>query len=160
MTRIAITGHRGLSPEVSRLVDEVIHRELARFASGGKLIGLSCLADGADQMFARAVLDMGGALEVIIPAAQYRDGLPEDCHAAYDELLASASAVQQLNHVESTSEAHMDASTAMLDRADHVFAVWDGLPARGHGGTADVVNHARQRNLPVTVIWPEGATRD
>jgi hypothetical protein len=141
-------------------VDEAIRRELVRFASDENLVGLSCLADGADQMFARAVLDAGGALEVIIPAAKYRDGLPEDCHAAYDELLASASAVHQLDHVESTSEAHMDASSAMLDRADHVFAVWDGLPAREYGGTADVVNHARQRNIPVIVIWPDGATRD
>jgi len=160
MTRIAITGHRGLSPEVTRLVDTAIRRELARFAGNGTLIGLSCLADGADQVFARAVLDAGGALEVIIPAARYRDGLPEDCHAVYDELLVTAGVVCRLDHVESTPEAHMDASTAMLERADHVLAVWDGLPARGYGGTADVVNYARRRNIPVTVIWPEGATRD
>jgi len=160
MTRIAITGHRGLSPEVSGFVDEGIRRELAKFSSSGNLIGLSCLADGADQMFARAVLDAGGTLEVIIPATKYRDGLPEDCHAAYDELLASASAEHQLDHVESTPEAHMDASNVMLDRAGHVFAVWDGLPARGYGGTADVVDHACQRNIPVTVIWPDGASRD
>lgn len=159
MTRIAITGHRGLSPVVSRLVDEAIRRELTRFASDGTLIGMSCIADGADQIFARAVLDTGGVLEVIVPAAKYRDGLPAGCHLTYDELLAAASAVHQLDHVESTSEAHMDASAVMLDRADHVFAVWDGLPTRGYGGTADVVNHAHQQNIPVAVIWPEGATR-
>jgi hypothetical protein len=111
-------------------------------------------------MFARAVLDAGGALEAVIPADRYRDGLPDDAHAAYDELLAAASAVHRLGHVESTSTAHMDASADMLKRADRLFAVWDGLPPRGYGGTADVVNHARKLNLPVTVIWPEGATRD
>ncbi|MFE3984588.1 hypothetical protein ACFXPR_08900 [Nocardia tengchongensis] len=31
------------------------------------------------------------------------------------------------------------------------------LPARGFGGTADVV--ATARGLPVTVLWPEGAER-
>lgn len=72
---------------------------------------------------------------------------------------AAASAVHRLDHVEATSEAHIDASTAMLDRTDHVFAVWDGLPARGYGGTADVTNHAGQRNLSVAVIWPDGATQ-
>ncbi|HEX6075584.1 MAG TPA: hypothetical protein VFZ32_10020 [Micromonosporaceae bacterium] len=143
-----------------RLVDEGIRRELAPFAAAGNLVGLSCLADGADQMFARAVLDAGGALEAVIPADRYRDGLPEEAHAAYDELLAAASAVHRLGHVESTSTAHMDASADMLKRADRLFAVWDGLPARGYGGTADVVTHARKLNLPVTVIWPEGVARN
>ena len=53
----------------------------------------------------------------------------------------------------------MEASSAMLARADRLFAVWDGKPARGYGGTADVVAEARQRGVPVTVIWPEGASR-
>ncbi|WP_198036875.1 hypothetical protein [Nocardia sp. BMG51109] len=48
----------------------------------------------------------------------------------------------------------------MLDDADELFAVWDGKPARGYGGTADVVAVARQRGMPVTVIWPDGAQRD
>jgi hypothetical protein len=57
-------------------------------------------------------------------------------------------------------QAAMEASRAMLDQAERTFAVWDGKPARGYGGTADVVAEARDRGTPVTVIWPEGATRD
>ena len=41
-----------------------------------------------------------------------------------------------------------------------LVAVWDGQPARGLGGTADVVAYARQRGVPMEVIWPQGATRD
>ncbi|GGL42208.1 hypothetical protein GCM10011588_66220 [Nocardia jinanensis] len=48
----------------------------------------------------------------------------------------------------------------MLDEADELFAVWDGKPARGYGGTADVVAVVCDRNMPVTVVWPEGASRD
>jgi hypothetical protein len=48
----------------------------------------------------------------------------------------------------------------MLDHADRLFAVWDGKPARGYGGTADVVTEARNRGMPVRVIWPDGAQRD
>jgi hypothetical protein len=44
------------------------------------------------------------------------------------------------------------------DRTDD--AVWDGLPARSYGGTADVVEYARQRNIPVQVIWPAGASAE
>jgi hypothetical protein len=157
--RIAITGHRGLPAETERLVDRAIREQLAAYA-GRDVVGVSNLADGADQLFAQAVLDAGGQLDVIIPAARYRDGLPESAHAAYDALLSRASSVRRLDRVESTEEAHMEASNAMLDRAERLFAVWDGKPARGYGGTADVVAEARNRGIPVTVIWPEGASRD
>ena len=54
----------------------------------------------------------------------------------------------------------MAASRLMVDAADELFAVWDGQPARGHGGTGDVVAYARERGKPVHVIWPAGAQRD
>lgn len=159
MTRIAVSGHRGFSPEVEALVDRAVRIELAPHTDA-ELVGLSCLADGADQIFARAVLDAGGKLEVVVPAARYRDALPEEAHQEYDELLARAVAVHRLDHVESTSESHMDASIEMLKRADLLFAVWDRQPARSFGGTADVVAHAREIGVPIIVIWPEGARRD
>jgi hypothetical protein len=126
----------------------------------GSLVGISCLADGADQLFARAVVDMGGALEVVIPAERYRDGLPEEALEAYDDLLSRASDVRRLDHVESNSTAHTDASIQMIQRADRLFAVWDGKPARGYGGTAGVVTYARERDIPLVVIWPDGEKRD
>jgi hypothetical protein len=53
----------------------------------------------------------------------------------------------------------MAASRLMIDTADELLAVWDGQPARGHGGTADVVAYARSHGKPVHVIWPAGAER-
>ena len=156
--RIAITGHRGLPAATEQLVDQAIRDQLAH--TGQDITGVSNLADGADQLFAQAVLDAGGQLEVIIPAALYRDGLPESAHASYDRLLSKASSVHRLDRVESTAEAHMEASNVMLDTADRLFAVWDGEAARAYGGTADVVAEARKRGIPVTIIWPEGASRD
>jgi hypothetical protein len=158
MTRIAISGHRGLSPEVEALIEQAIRAELSRFAVDD-LVGISCLADGADQIFARALVDLGGQLEVVVPAARYRDALPESAHAGYDELISRAVAVHRLAYVESTAQSHMQASIDMLKHADLLFAVWDGLPARSLGGTADVVAHAREIGVPVTVIWPQGAQR-
>jgi hypothetical protein len=121
---------------------------------------LSCLADGADQIFARAVTDLGGTLEPVIPAAEYRAGLPADARPEYDELLALATAVRRLPFTQSSSESHMAASKLMADKADELYAVWDGKPARAYGGTADVVAYARERGLPVHVTWPDGAQRD
>lgn len=159
MTRIAITGHRGLSGGVALLIDQAVRAELRRYP-GARLTGISCLADGADQIFARAVLDRGGTLEVVVPANRYRDGLPRAAQASYDELIRCASRVHRLRYEQSTPQSHMDASVAMLKGADHLFAAWDGRPARAFGGTADVVSQARQLGVPVTVIWPPGASRD
>jgi hypothetical protein len=155
--RIAISGHRGLPARVQALTDQAIRTALNGL---DEVTGVSCLADGPDQIFARAVLDLGGQIEAVVPAALYRDGLPVDAHAEYDRLLARAVTVHRLPFTQSTSESHMAASELMLTLADQLWAVWDGQPARGYGGTADVVAAARAKALPVHVIWPHGAYRD
>ncbi len=154
-----MSGHRGLPPEAEELIRAVLRATLTR-QSPEELVGVSCVADGADTLFAQVVLSLGGRLEVVVPADQYRDGLPGGHHAMYDRLVAAASVVHRLPFRESTPEAHMAASERMLDLADELVAVWDGLPARGYGGTADVVAVARDRGMPVTVVWPPGARRD
>ncbi|MCX2729121.1 hypothetical protein OOZ19_02620 [Saccharopolyspora sp. NFXS83] len=111
-------------------------------------------------MFAHSVLDLGGELIAVVPAARYRDELPEEHQAVYDALFTRSSEVVYLDHHESTEQSHMDASIAMFDRADRLVAVWDGKPARGYGGTADVVQAAKDQGVPVTVVWPGGAQRD
>jgi hypothetical protein len=156
--RIAISGHRGLPGPTADLVDKAIRAALAPHAPD--VTGISCLADGVDQIFARAVTDLGGQLEAIIPASEYRAGLPEQAHREYDRLLALAAAIRRLPFTESTSESHMEASKLMLDQADELYAVWDSQPARAYGGTADVVTYAREHGTPVRVIWPDGAHRD
>jgi hypothetical protein len=158
MHRIAISGHRGLPGPTADLADEAIRAALAEHAPD--VTGLSCLADGADQIFARAVTDLGGKLEVIIPASEYRAGLPAAAHPEYDRLLAQATAIRHMPFTESTARAHMEASKAMIGQAHELYAVWDGQPARAYGGTADVVAYAREHGMPVRVIWPYGAERD
>jgi hypothetical protein len=159
VTHLAITGHRGLPVDTERLVDAALRATVSRRA-GGDFVGLSCLADGADTLFAQAVLDAGGKLVVIVPAARYRDGLPTGHHRIYDALLAQAAEIILLDYTESSLQAYMDASLRMLQHADELIAVWDGEPARGYAGTADVVHAAHKRGIPVTVVWPNGAIRD
>jgi hypothetical protein len=156
--RVAVSGHRGLPAGTVRLISEALQAALEEQAAA--VTGLSCLADGADQIFAHAVLDAGGQIEAVVPALKYRDGLPGEARAEYDALMARAVAVHSLPFIESTSEAHMAASELMVGLADELWAVWDGEPARAYGGTADVVAFARQKGIPVRVIWPEGAQRD
>src|SRR5260370_32754546 len=113
MARIAVSGHRGLDAYTANLVDRAIREKLSEHPAN--ITGLSCLADGADQIFARAVVDLGGILEVIIPAEEYRAGLPAEAHSAYDNLLPRAVAVHQPPFLESTPDAHMAASKLLVD---------------------------------------------
>lgn len=62
------------------------------------ITGVTALADGTDQLFARAVLDQGGQIEVIVPTTRYRDGLPAESHREYDELLGTDPAIVTTGH--------------------------------------------------------------
>ncbi|MFJ8953478.1 hypothetical protein ACIRO1_25525 [Streptomyces sp. NPDC102381] len=53
----------------------------------------------------------------------------------------------------------MAAGKEVVDQSDVLLAVWDGKPAGGKGGTADVVAYAQRQGMDVRIIWPLGATR-
>ncbi|WP_306292973.1 hypothetical protein [Streptomyces tsukubensis] len=156
--RVGITGHIGLPDEVGEQVRGLLAEQLKVY-DVRDLTAVSCLAEGPDSWWARAVLDVGARLEVVEPATEYRDGFPAEHHPAYDALLARASEVHRTGMMFSTSEAHQAGSEILVDLSDELLAVWDGLPARGYGGTADVVAYAHGAGVPVTVLWPEGAAR-
>jgi hypothetical protein len=156
--RLGITGHRGLSGGVERAVRAAMLARLGRYEPS-ELCGVSCIADGPDSWFAEIVLGLGGRVEVVVPAEQYRDGLPGAHHATYDALLGRAAAVHETGFRDSCAEAHMAGSEILVGLVDRLFAVWDGKEARGFGGTADVVAYARRTGVPVDVIWPDGAVR-
>ncbi|MFH8368836.1 hypothetical protein [Streptomyces sp. NPDC018031] len=157
--KLGITGHRGLPEATERLVRTAIQEEIRRHRPDD-LVAVSCIADGPDAWFAEAVLQAGGRLAVVIPAERYRDGLPEDHHPMYDTLLGRATDVHATGMTDSGSQAHMAGSEILVDLADELIAVWDGQPARGYGGTADVVAYADRIGVPVRRIWPAGSSRD
>ncbi len=105
-------------------------------------------------------MELGGAVEVILPAADYRERkVKPDNAAEFDELVGRASTVHTMPFEQSNREAYMAASDHILDSVETMVAVWDGAPSGGHGGTADVVDTARKRGMSVDVIWPDGAER-
>ena len=157
MYRIAISGHRGLGAPTVRLVDEAIRAELARHAPD--VSGISYLAYGADQIFAR-----GHRTRRYLRSRHPRRPVPGGAARSFPFRVRRPARPGRsrppLPFTESTPESHMAASKLMVDEADELCAVWDGEPARSYGGTADVVAYARERGIPVRVIWPSGAQRD
>ena len=149
-----------MTDKTVRMVAGAVAEFLQRFAPA-ELIGISCLARGADALFARAVLDRGGVLEVVLPSPSYRrTEVQPEFAAEFDDLLARAADVQVVPLAVADRAAFEAANNVLLDTCDQLVAVWDGRPSRERGGTASVVADARARGLGVTVIWPPGAERD
>ncbi len=154
--RIGVTGHRFLA-EVEKLrasVAEALDRITGAFP-GRKLQCLSALAEGADRMVAHAVLERGGELTAVLP-------LPEDDYitdfdspaskAEFRDLLARATKVIQLPATATRNEAYEEGGLWVLDNSDVLIAIYDGKPAQGRGGTADIVARALERGMPVIHI--------
>ena len=158
MTTVGITGHQKIPAALLPQVLAGIGRVLAS-ATGG-IVGLTSLAAGADQLFARAVLEGGGRLHAVIPCEGYETAFADEIAAgSFRELLAAASEVETLPYDRPSSQAFFDAGKRVVDLAEVMIVVWDGAPARGVGGTADVVRYARDRGREVTNVWPAGASR-
>ncbi|MEV7835028.1 hypothetical protein AB0P12_31055 [Streptomyces subrutilus] len=159
MKRIGVTGHRSIPGEALGHVENGLRAVLA--GRDGPLEALSSLADGADQLFAVIALEYGADLTAVIPSRDYEDAF-EDAGALerYRGLRNRAAQEVRMDFAHSTDEAYYAAGTYIADSCDRLVAVWDGRPARGHGGTAEIVAYARTLGKPVTVIWREGVVRD
>lgn len=155
--RFGVTGHQILPPKI---VDRAVEHWRRVLPGGAQLCGVSSLAEGADQLFAAQVLAAGGVLEAILPCENYASSLvTDDGRARFEELRRAAGTVITLPYPKPSEQAYLAAGQAVVERCDHLFAVWDGRPGRGPGGTADVVTYARTRGRPVTVLWVDGVLR-
>jgi hypothetical protein len=155
--RFGVTGHQILPP---RIIDRAVEHWRRVLPVGAQLYGVSSLAEGADQLFAAHVLAAGGILEAILPCEDYASSLvTDDGRVRFEELRRAAGTIITLPYPKPSEQAFLAAGQVLVERCDHLFAVWDGGPARGLGGTADVVMYARTRGRPVTVLWVDGVLR-
>ncbi|MGH9896195.1 MAG: hypothetical protein ACREA0_30225 [bacterium] len=139
-----------------------VENGIARIVDSARagLIGVSSLAAGADQMFAGKVLQAGGTLHLIIPSRGYEATF--DNRRDLDNFLSlsrRASRIEMLEYPEPSEEAFLAAGRRVVDTCDVLVAVWDGQPAKGLGGTADIVQYARRQGISVEVVWPVGVAR-
>ena len=175
---VGVTGHRqGALPseELPRLPARIrdalqllvrsaakVHAEAADcFAAGDpRLLFVSPLAHGADQMAAQVALDLGFSLHGVLPFAieDYRRELNGDAATSpFDDLIARATSVLELPGTrERELEAYVMAGRATVAHCDVLIALWDGLAARGRGGTAEVVQLAITRGTPVIHVPVDG----
>lgn len=156
-TRLGVSGHQVLPPTALRTIVAGLHQAVAE--AGADVTGVTSLAAGSDQLFASEVLAAGGTLHVVVPCSGYEMTFEAADRTAYRRLLEQAEVVENLPFEEPSEAAYYAAGRRVVDLCDYLLAVWDGLPAHGFGGTADIVTYARERGREVRVIWPAGARR-
>lgn len=157
MIAIGLTGHQEMPASAYAYAERGLRRLLAEHPEP---LGLCSLAAGADQLFARLVLEAGGALHAVIPSHGYERTFGSEELATYRALCSAAAETTVLDFGEPCELAYHTASRFIVEHCDLLAAVWDGEPARGLGGSGDVVRYARAVGRPVTVLWPEGMRRD
>jgi hypothetical protein len=150
--RIGITGHQRLNDTTAwQWVAGAIRSELSIVSS--PLVGITSLAIGADQLLARLVLERGGKIHAILPYQDIeRSFLLEDL-PAFRQLVDQAE-IEVLDTPGTDQDAYLAAGLRVADLSDLLIAVWDGQPADGKGGTADVVAYAERKGVPLVYINP------
>jgi hypothetical protein len=131
---------------------------------------LTPLAEGADQIVAREVLKTQDArIEVVLPMLKedYLETFEfEEGKQRFEELFAEARRPVTLREQRLRDEspesdlgaarkkAYEDVGRYVVDHCDILIAVWNGEPAQGQGGTAEIVSYAEKKKRTVIVIHP------
>ena len=153
---LGVTGHRHLSKAQAVRAD--VERALLSLEArvpGQPLRLFSSLAEGADRIVARQVLTRQTASLVAVlpmPRQHYVADFPSpESRDEFSQLVETADDIVELPLHETRARCCEQAGLYVLDHSDVLIAVWDGLPPRGAGGTADIVAGAAARRLPV--LW-------
>ena len=155
--RVGVTGHQNIPRPALATIEHNIREQLE---DDSELVGVSSLAEGADQLFASIVLSLKRPLEVVIPSKDYETTfVNSESVDHYRTLLRRATKVYRMPFRKASEEAFFEAGKEIVNRSDRLLAVWDGEPAQGLGGTADIVAYAQRSGVPVSIIWPKGLVR-
>jgi hypothetical protein len=118
---------------------------------------ISSLAIGSDQLFAEEALRKTIPVLAVIPLANYEHCFKDANIQRYRDLLAKCS-VLNLDGKGNEEKCFLEAGKVIVDRSDVMIAIWDGHPAAGKGGTADVVEYALCKRTPLIHLDPVNRT--
>ena len=157
--RIGLSGHQQIGDEstvqfVSQQLRDLLatYRQMAR-DKGQEMVACSALAMGADQLFVKTALELGIPVEVVIPCAKYAEIFPtSEALDEYHCLLNSCQNVHSLPFEDCSNDAYLAAGHWIVDQSDLVLLVWNGYPAAGKSGTADIASYARLVGRPFVHI--------
>lgn len=160
--RVGVTGHRKLDDTAAlrATVVTALERAQARAPRGASgWVVVSALAEGADRLVADiAMASFGARLEAVLPLppSDYeRDFATPASRAEFAALLSRSAHTSVIPPQGSRQDAYLAVGHYLVDHCDVLVAVWNGRPAAGKGGTADVVARARAVGRPLLWICPD-----
>ncbi len=162
---IGFTGHRAGFDE--KLIQAALHGALDDLrkraeAVGGQAELYASVAEGGDILCVEAARNLEMPVHLLLPLPD--DEFAKDFSSAgvWDRSKHQLDLARQKPGRDSVRivpgeiarpDCYFDQAIRILEAVDVLVAVWDGQPARGLGGTAEVIEHARKRlGLPVIVI--------
>jgi hypothetical protein len=153
---IGLAGHRQLADPGSIItgIDQAIWKIRAAFPNS-KYRLLTSLAEGADRLMSwKMLVVLEAPLTAVLPMPEVeylRDFDTPESLEEYRRLVVLAEEVIVFPMATPRSQAYLAAGRYIVEHSDLLVAIWDGQPARGDGGTGDVVTLARQCGLPL--VW-------
>jgi hypothetical protein len=144
-----VTGHKDVVQEdyhyVTREVVRVLRSYRAHYPNS-PIILLSPLAEGADQIVARAALSVEGiTLAAIIPMpieAYHEDFVSPESRAEFDELKSKAAWVHVTGFdLSQRNELYESCGRYVASLSHILIAVWNGHDNKKQGGTAATLNY-------------------
>jgi SMODS and SLOG-associating 2TM effector domain 3 len=151
---VGFSGHRHLADVAGPARAIMAAVTEVRREAPGDWIGLSSVAAGSDQLFVQQVLGQGLSWHAILPLprAQFQEDFTPFDWTVAEGFLARADHVRVIGDNQSREDGYLDCGMETVNDSDVLIALWDGLPARGKGGTAEVVEYATELGKPVLII--------
>ncbi len=151
--KVGMTGHQQLGTEATiTWLSDTLERTIHQYHIE---LGITSLAVGADQLYAEVLRKTNIPYIAIIPS----DGYETTFQNTYDldryrELLRNATEKLQLPFEKPSETAFYEAGKKIANLSDMLLAIWDGKPAKGLGGTGDIVEYALSIKKPVVHLNP------
>ena len=154
---VGVTGHQDLgSSATARWVSDVVCRAVKEY---NVTQGITCLAAGADQIYAEILKGENIPYFVVIPSDNYEKTFGNRSSLEkYQMLLDQAHRMIKLKFNEPNEIAFFEAGKRVVNLSRDIFAIWNGNKAKGLGGTADIVQYALEKNKKVVHFNPISKT--
>jgi hypothetical protein len=153
---LGVTGHRDIDMK-SEPVCSAIYEQCCALREqypNSPFVILSGLAEGADRLVAGIAMEtLDAALVAVLPmpSAEFESDFDSAASKAeFAEMLQKALGVREVEAPsgvpgwkepgEARNERYARVGAIIVDHAQVLFAIWDGEPSRGTGGTAEVVS--------------------
>ena len=159
---LAVTGHRLIPKHDEEVLCKAVNDELNLVAQSNPhspRILISALAEGADRLVASCALALGWQLCAVLPLMQgdyETDFHDEKSVAEFRELLKRSTWVKVLESKHHLRPAcYHELGLWLSQQAQVLIALWDGEPAKGPGGTAEVIRNFREGVALAQPILPD-----